>query len=642
MAEENSGELSKTILKVCQGATELYQAPNIYQIIKITPFQQANTGQNRVRVDISDGAHYMEALVATSTQSYFESEEVIVGSVIQVNNMTINAPNGKKIMILLGFEILQKDCEILGEPVDISTVIKPTAPAPSNRGAFGTRPAFGNQNQGGFGGRTNNNAFGAPQRNNNPFGGPTKGSTSRMYQPLSDLSPFQKQAFTIKVRVTRKGTIRHWSNKRGDGKLFSIDILDDQGNEMQCTMFNDVVDKFFPVFEEGKIYTIHKGRIKMANKRYTHITSEYSLDLNQDTVVERVADDAGIAGMKYDFKPISALAEMEDRSFMDVYGIIDAVSEVQRFTSKKSGNELTKRTFRIVDQSSNSVECVLWGDEAVNFPESNIHNPVAIKAARVSEFNGKSLSVNKYEINPNIPEIAPLVQWWSTEGQNAQIKSFTTARTAGGRNEPPISIREVQEGDYGLTEEAKYFNTKITIRGVPHEPPRVPWYNAVPEEAKDEEGKSIPAYKVIADGNGGWMCERNGTTYSTCTQRYILRVRGIDHTGEQWFNAYDDAARILMGVPASEIYSVFSRSWDENNEPNWSSDADEETYNQYFERIITRRFNIRVRARADTYQDEARRRFDILGATPIDDVEDATAMLKDIGNWLDEEATVAA
>lgn len=33
--------------------------------------------------------------------------------------------------------------------------------------------------------------------------------------------------WTIKGRVTTKSDIRHWSNAKGDGKLFSVNFLDE-------------------------------------------------------------------------------------------------------------------------------------------------------------------------------------------------------------------------------------------------------------------------------------------------------------------------------------------------------------------------------------------------------------------------------
>jgi len=54
--------------------------------------------------------------------------------------------------------------------------------------------------------------------------------------------------WVIKARVTNKPPIRTWSNSRGEGKLFSIDLLDDSG-EIRCTAFRDACDKFYDMIE---------------------------------------------------------------------------------------------------------------------------------------------------------------------------------------------------------------------------------------------------------------------------------------------------------------------------------------------------------------------------------------------------------
>lgn len=41
----------------------------------------------------------------------------------------------------------------------------------------------------------------------------------------SNLSPTTR--WTIRARVTNKSSIRTWSNSRGDGKLFSMEIVDE-------------------------------------------------------------------------------------------------------------------------------------------------------------------------------------------------------------------------------------------------------------------------------------------------------------------------------------------------------------------------------------------------------------------------------
>jgi hypothetical protein len=46
--------------------------------------------------------------------------------------------------------------------------------------------------------------------------------------------------WTIKARVTNKSDIRRWSNAKGEGTLFSIDLLDEGGGEIRGTFFKGV------------------------------------------------------------------------------------------------------------------------------------------------------------------------------------------------------------------------------------------------------------------------------------------------------------------------------------------------------------------------------------------------------------------
>lgn len=56
----------------------------------------------------------------------------------------------------------------------------------------------------------------------------------------------------IKARVTQKSQIRNWSNSRGEGKLFSVMLLDDSG-EIKATAFRDDVDKFYDLIQPSKV-----------------------------------------------------------------------------------------------------------------------------------------------------------------------------------------------------------------------------------------------------------------------------------------------------------------------------------------------------------------------------------------------------
>ena len=50
------------------------------------------------------------------------------------------------------------------------------------------------------------------------------------------------------------------------GKLFSIDLLDANNGEIRATLFKEAADKWFPILEQGQVYTISGGRLKVAGR----------------------------------------------------------------------------------------------------------------------------------------------------------------------------------------------------------------------------------------------------------------------------------------------------------------------------------------------------------------------------------------
>ena len=68
--------------------------------------------------------------------------------------------------------------------------------------------------------------------------------------------------WTIKARCSQKSDVRRYSNQRGEGRVFSFDLVDKDNGEIRCTGFNDQCDKFHPMIEEGKVYTLTKGSVR--------------------------------------------------------------------------------------------------------------------------------------------------------------------------------------------------------------------------------------------------------------------------------------------------------------------------------------------------------------------------------------------
>lgn len=183
--------------------------------------------------------------------------------------------------------------------------------------------------------------------------------SGQLTQPISSLSPYQNK-WVIKARVTSKGPMRTWSNQKGEGKLFSFDLMD-EGGEIRATAFKEQADKFFDMVEVDKVFYISRCQLKPANKQYSKLNNDYEMTFNSDTVMQEcTAEDlVDVPKVQYDFVSIADLAGVDKDRAVDVVGVCRSVGEIVRFTARTTGKELTKRDVNLVDSSNASVSVSL-------------------------------------------------------------------------------------------------------------------------------------------------------------------------------------------------------------------------------------------------------------------------------------------
>lgn len=149
----------------------------------------------------------------------------------------------------------------------------------------------------------------SPIRGNVSFGNSNLGDSTIV--PIRDITPYNSKC-TIKARVTNKGPVRTWSNSRGDGKLFSMDLLDDSG-EVRMTGFNNAVDQFYDFIKVNEVYIISKFSAKPANKQFTNLNHEYEISFMNDTQVLPCmdADADNIPTLSFQFTEIAFIEDLE-------------------------------------------------------------------------------------------------------------------------------------------------------------------------------------------------------------------------------------------------------------------------------------------------------------------------------------------
>ncbi|KAJ8123240.1 hypothetical protein O1611_g9644 [Lasiodiplodia mahajangana] len=395
-----------------ENADQRFPVP-VLQCLQIKPLAaqsapDAPAQQERYRVVLSDIRNYVQCMLATQANHVIHENQLVRGCVVRVKSYQANAVKGKNVLIILDLEVATElgAHDRIGEPAPFEA--KPQAANASTAiggtGFYGAKPEPSApikkepmSSHMGLGGGGNNTA-----------------TTSRgniVIYPIESLSPYAHK-WTIKARVTSKSDIKSWHKASGEGKLFSVNLLDESG-EIKATGFNEQCDAFYELLQEGQVYYISTCRVNLAKKQFSNLPNDYELAFERETLIEKAEDQASVPQVRFNFVNISELQAVEKDATVDVVGVLKEVSDVSEITSKSTGKAYEKRELTIVDDSQFSVRLTVWGKTATAFaaqPES----VVAFKGVKVSDFGGRSLSLlasGTMAVDPDIEEAHRLKGW---------------------------------------------------------------------------------------------------------------------------------------------------------------------------------------------------------------------------------------
>lgn len=561
----------------------------VLQLVNIRRIEGGN-GPARFRVMMSDGQHTLSSFMLSTQLNYMAEENQLVPNCVCIlkRHVTNILKDGRRVVIILEIDVIKPAEDVAGRIGDPTPYTEgqskgpQPAPVPEHRPPL--QPQNRNEMQRGF-----SKDFGkkAPSALHDTPGGSSK------VVPIASLNPYQSK-WTIRARVTNKSSIRTWSNSRGDGKLFSMEIVDESG-EIRVTGFNQEVDKYFSLIEVGKVYYISKCSLKIANKQYTSLKNDYEMTLNGESTIIPCEDSCDVPMMQCDFVPISDLENKDKDAVVDVIGVCKSVEEVTRLTTK-SNREVSKRTLNLMDMSGKLVTVTLWGEVAETFDGSG-QPIVAIKSAKLSDYGGRSLSASfssTLMINPDIPEAYKLRGWYDKEGHTMDGQSLTEVKSGGGGgNTNWKTLSDVKTEHLGHGDKADYYTCIATIVFLRKENCL---YQACPSQDCNK--------KVVDQQNGMYRCEKCDKEFPNFKYRLILSANIADYGDNQWVTCFQESAELILGQNAAYLGQL--------------KDSNEAAYDEVFQQANFNTFVFRSRVKLETYNDESRIKATVLDVKPVD------------------------
>ncbi|KAJ8122693.1 hypothetical protein ONZ43_g1173 [Nemania bipapillata] len=570
----------------------------VLQCLQIKPLaaQQpagAPAQQERYRVVLSDIRNYVQCMLATQANHVIHDNQLVRGCIVRVKSYQANAVKGKNILIILDLEVASElgTHDRIGEPAPFEA--KPQTANPTT--AIGGSGFYGvkTESSAPIKSEPMSSCMGPGGGGGTSAGSNTHGNI--VIYPIESLSPYAHK-WTIKARVTAKSDIKTWHKASGEGKLFSVNLLDESG-EIKATGFNEQCDAFYDLLQEGQVYYISTCRVNLAKKQFSNLPNDYELAFERETQIEKAEDQASVPQVRFNFINISELQAVDKDATVDVIGVLKDVSEVSQITAKSTGKFYEKRELTLVDDSQFSVRLTIWGKTATTFaaqPES----VVAFKGVKVSDFGGRSLSLlasGTMAVDPDIDEAHRLKGWYDSQGRADSFNTHNNMSSMGsatGRQDQMKCVSQIKEEGLGM-ENTDYFMLKATIVYIRQDNFAYP--------ACSSEGCNK---KVVESGDGTWRCEKCDVSHPRPLYRYIMSVNVNDHTGQLWLSCFDDVGRVIMGMTADELMEI--------------KDSDEDRVPAIFEAANCTKLNFRCRAKMDMYGENQRVRYHVMSANQLD------------------------
>ena len=438
------------------------------------------------------------------------------------------------------------------------------------------------------------------------------------YTSLKQLTTFSRD-FIIFIRVTKKSEIKTYETRNNSmgtgsqGKLFYFIVLDRDGNEMQCTCFNKAVDNFFDVIEEDQVYEIKGGYVKLNDKKYTKIKSDYKIVLDENSKITKKIDNGTIK------KNNMTIVKIKDIQNMNLYSIVDLCVVVLNVGEKmikntRNGSQPLKKIV-VGDVSKYKIEISLWrvhSDTNVKFGDILLINNVKIgeyKGRTLTSFDETCIKINPPKTNEYVHELEEFIQKNDIKGEWLDLENTTEIKHENkeeNENYTSVHIRDVLESLDDYEDVSNLSKVTAIVTQILHNEKN--YYLG----CSDRNCKRKLKFEEDTDE---YVCPNCRKSTKTPTYYYTLSLRVKDASTEYWIDIFGKTAESIMKCTAEEYKDILES-------------RNEEKLKEITHKVEFKVFNFWVKPKIQTYNTVSKKKLYAYRIEPYNEKSEAHKLVK--------------
>ena len=463
-----------------------------------------------------------------------------------------------------------------------------------------------------------------------------------IYTSLKELTTFSRD-FILLVRIIKKSEIKIFETRNtnnsniltGQGRLFYFIVLDQDGNEMQCTCFNKTVNKFYDLIQENKLYEIKGGYVKINDKKYTRIKADYKIVLDENSFITQINDDIPIINnSKYNLVKISDLPKFKIYSIIDICAVVIDYTDIVIKVTRNGAQPLRKLI--LGDNTLYKVELSLWRKfTKINIKKGDI---IFINNVKIGEYKGRNLSTfeetiikvnpteSDYSGNKECEECINNLLFFIEENEanifnndffsdfeNLYKDKLQTYQTT--EENQIIYIKEILDNLDKVDDNKSLYKISAVITQIIHNEKN--FYIG----CNDKNCKKKLLYDFLKKE---YSCPVCGRRTKKVTYYYTLSLRVKDASFEYWIDIFGKIAENIMMCAAEEYKDYLQK-------------RDQVKLKEISDRVEFKKFNFWVRPKIQVYNTISKKKLYVCKILPVSVKEEADRL----SSYLKERFNIA-